>query len=99
MSQNDDTQQERRKSIVDMQDMAERAARSAVEQIFTTCGADIKNPLELQTDFRFLRTTRERCEKVQDEMVGYAVKAACWIVILGGAAILGIKNIPWDKIF
>lgn len=38
--------------------VARAAAKATVEELFTTLGADVKDPLGMQRDFAFLRTAR-----------------------------------------
>lgn len=77
-----------------LQDVAERAAVKAVEEVtprivrqtLVSMGLDPDNPMEAQKDAVFIRSTRTRCEQVNG-------KGLMLLVGIVGAGALGLM---WD---
>lgn len=73
----------------EIQDIATAAADAAVRKLFLTMGVDISEPkelIEMQDDFRHLRTWRKAKEKVQNT----ALTTAIGVLITGALAWLGV---------
>jgi hypothetical protein len=73
----------------EIQDIATAAADAAVRKVFLTMGVDIsddKAVLEMQGDFRLLRSWRKAKEKVGST----ALTTAASVLITGGLAWLGV---------
>ena len=73
----------------EIQDIADAAAKSAIRNLFMNMGVDISDPkalLEMQSDFRHLRSWRRAKEKVQST----ALTTAIGVLITGALGWLGL---------
>jgi hypothetical protein len=77
-----------------LQDVADRAAKKAVEELvpiivrqtFITMGLDPDDPMEAQKDAVFIRSTRTRCEQVNGK----------GLMLLVGIVGAGALALMWD---
>ena len=69
----------------DAQEIAETAAREAVERTFVKMGLDTRDPHEAQADMAYLRTQRKASERV-----GLALRVALYTT-----AVTGLLSMLW----
>jgi hypothetical protein len=74
-------------------DEVKKIAKAVVAEMVTTWGVDIKNPLEMQEDFAWIRKYRKLAEKI-----GSAVLILLALTITGGLIGMVVKSVwPGDQ--
>ena len=72
---------------------ARKIARAVVHETLITLGADTEHPLELQADFRFVRSMRQTHEKVGMKIIltgaGMILTGTITLIVLGFAKWVG----------
>ena len=66
---------------------ARKIARAVVHETLLTLGADTKNPLDLQADFKFLRALRTTHERIGMKaivtLIGLIITATASLIVIG----------------
>lgn len=73
---------------LELEALVKKATREAVHETFTALGIDMKEPLEVQKDFHFIRETRKASDSIKEKgllallgILSSGLLAALWIGI------------------